>query len=289
MGWSILVFLGACSYGVLSTIVKFAYDAGFTVDEVVGSQLLLGTFLSWVPVLFFRGKPAGKRDWLPLLAVGACTGLTGIFYYAALQYVSASFAIVLLFQFTWIGMLLEAAWIRKWPDRNKIAALVLLLIGTWLASGVMERQQTFSLWGSVLGLLAAFSYALFIMLSGRVALHVNSWSRNAVTMTGGLITTYLVFPPRFLLNGALLDGLWGYGAMLAIFVVISILFFTIGTPHIGATLAIILGSAELPTAVFMSRFVLGETVSLLQWIGVAVILLGIAWPELGKLREKGYS
>jgi drug/metabolite transporter (DMT)-like permease len=287
MGWSILVFLGACSYGVLSTIVKFAYDAGFAVDEVAGCQLLFGTAMSWLLALGAGGVKAGRKDWPPLLAVGLSAGLTGVFYYSALQYVTASFAIILLFQFTWIGMLLEAVRTGKKPEGAKLAALGLLLVGTLFASGVTETAQRFSLWGIVLGLLAAVSYALFITASGRVALHVSAWSRNAVSMTGSLLTTFLLFPPRFLVNGALGNGLWIYGLLLAVFVVISILCFTFGTPRIGATLAIILGSAELPTAVFMSRFVLREHVSLLQWAGVVVILTGIALPELAKRRERG--
>lgn len=286
MGWIILVFVGACSYGVLSTIVKFAYDAGFTVDEVTGFQLLTATILSWLLVLIFGGKQAGKKDWLALLGTGLCTGLTGIFYYASLQYMAASLAIIMLFQFTWIGMLLESVLSRKLPERSKLVALVLLLAGTVLASGVMETEQQFTLAGVVLGLLAAVSYSLFIMLSGRVALHVSSWSRNAVLMTGAMIMTFIVYPPRFLVNGAIGEGLWLYGTGLALFVLISILCFTFGVPRIGATMAIILGSAELPTAVISSRFVLQEQVTLVQWIGVVVILLGIAVPELVKLRVK---
>ncbi len=286
MGWLFIVFVGACSYGVLSTIVKFAYRAGFTVDEVTGFQLLLATILSWILVLIFGGKQAGKKDWLPLLATGLCTGLTGIFYYASLQYMAASLAIIMLFQFTWIGMLLESLRSKRLPERSKLVSLVLLLTGTALASGVMETEQQFTLMGVALGLMAAISYSLFILLSGRAALHVSSWSRNAVTMTGGLIMTFIVYPPRFLVNGAIGEGLWMYGAGLAFFVLVSILFFTFGVPRIGATMAIILGSAELPTAVISSRFLLQEQVSLVQWIGVAVILLGIALPELVRKRVK---
>ena len=288
MGWTIIVFLGACSYGVLSTIVKFAYDAGFTVDEVTGCQLLIAALLSWLLVLFFGGKQAGKKEWLSLLATGLCTGLTGIFYYASLQYMDASLAIIMLFQFTWIGMLVESLLSKTWPEPSKLAALVLLLTGTVLASGVIETQQQFSLLGVLLGLMAAISYTFFILLSGRIALRVSSWSRNAIMMTGAMLMTFLVYPPRFLYNGALAEGLWLYGAGLALFVLISILCFTFGVPRIGSMLALILGSAELPTAVLMSRFVLQEQVTGLQWMGVIIILLGIAVPELVKQRMKGY-
>lgn len=50
---------------------------------------------------------------------------------------------------------------------------------------------------------------------------------------------------------------------------------TYGAPQIGGGLATILSSVELPTAVLMSWVILSETVLLLQWIGIFIILLGI--------------
>ncbi|MFK4998519.1 hypothetical protein ACI2OX_17980 [Bacillus sp. N9] len=48
--YAVIVFLGGCSYGILSTFVKLAYSAGFSVAEVSGSQVLFGTILIWLIV-----------------------------------------------------------------------------------------------------------------------------------------------------------------------------------------------------------------------------------------------
>jgi len=61
--------------------------------------------------------------------------------------------------------------------------------------------------------------------------------------------------------------------------------FAIGVPKSGGGLASILSAAELPVAVFMSGIILHERVTMLQWIGVAVILIGVALPEL-LIRQK---
>jgi len=276
----LLVFIGACSYGILSTFVTFAYQDGFTVNEVVGSQMFFGCLLTWALALCFKGGRAAKKDWLALFGVGATVAATGIFYYMCLQFVSASIAIVLLFQFTWIGILIDALSKRAIPPKEELIALLLLVIGTVLAGGVFNSEQHLSFLGIVLGLLAALSYALFILFSGRVSLHVNPWRRSAIVMSGSLLLAFIVYPPTFLWSGALGDGLLLWGGLLALFVVVSTVCFTIGVPRIDAGLAIILSSAELPTAVVMSRYVLQENVHLLQWIGVAIILLGIAVPEI---------
>ncbi|MCJ7983254.1 hypothetical protein MUB16_01810 [Priestia sp. OVL9] len=42
----------------------------------------------------------------------------------------------------------------------------------------------------------------------------------------------------------------------------------------------ILSASELPMAVIMSTLVLHETVTFLQWVGVIIILGGIAYPNI---------
>src|SRR5690606_33321457 len=59
------------------------------------------------------------------------------------------------------------------------------------------------------------------------------------------------------------------------------LFFAVGAPLISGGLANILTSVELPVAILSASIILSETVTPLQWIGTAIILLAIALNELG--------
>ncbi|WP_335338944.1 EamA family transporter [Aneurinibacillus sp. XH2] len=280
----LLVFLGACSYGILSTFVKLAYQAGFVPAEVSGSQMFLAMTFMWTVALLFSKPRLKKKHWPVLMGIGVMSGLTGVFYYQSLQYVPASIAIVLLFQFTWIGVLAEAVMERRRPGWEKIGALVLLAIGTVLAGGIFSSTfGELKLIGVVYGLLSAFTYAMFVIFSGKASEDLHPYTRSAVILTGSVLVTFLVYPPVFLINGAFAEGLLVYSLLLALFGgVIPTLFFTLGVPHIGGGLATILGAAELPMAVFMSNMVLKESVSAWQWFGVAVILLGIAVPEIAR-------
>ncbi len=100
-------------------------------------------------------------------------------------------------------------------------------------------------------------------------------------LTGAVILVFILFPPSFLFNGVLWSGLLLYAVPLALFgaVIPPLFFFSIGVPNIGEGLTGILGAAELPVAVILSSFVLHEHVSVLQWIGVVVVLIGVALPE----------
>lgn len=299
MKYYLFVLAGACSFGLLSTFVKKAYESGFHVGEVVGSQNLFGVLMIWILVLVTaksnRGGSAETKKYkvkprqaLSLMAVGTTSGLTGIFYYAALQYISASFAIILLFQFTWIGILLEAITERKRPGKDKIFALIILFIGIIMASGYLSGGHEAPSWiGIGLGLLAALTYALFIMFSGKVSSAVAPITRSAIMQSGSLILVMLIYPPHFLFNGSLHEELLPWALLLAFFgVVIPPLFFAIGVPKIGGGLATIMSAAELPTAVIMSFVVLHETVNGMQWTGVIITMLGIALPELMKFRKR---
>ncbi|GAA0360136.1 EamA family transporter [Bacillus horti] len=284
MKYSIIVLLGAISYGVLSTFVKLAYGAGFTVNEVVGGQFFFGWLMLLLAVGFFSRKRIRLKHVLQLMLVGTTTSFTAITYYSSLQYVPASVAIILLFQFTWMGVALEAILTRTWPSRIKVASVLLLIGGTLLASGLFSATvAALPLKGILFGLCAAVSFTLFILVSERVAVDVSPLSRSLAMISGAMVFTFIVFPPTFIFSGVILYGLWIYALPLAFFgMVIPTLFFAIGMPRIGTGLGTILGAAELPTVIVMSWLVLREQIGWLQYIGIMIILIGIVLPQLKK-------
>ncbi|SFS68031.1 Threonine/homoserine efflux transporter RhtA [Paenibacillus sp. BC26] len=302
----ISVFLGAVSYGILSTIVVKAYGQGYSLGEVVGTQLLTGFILSWllVLVLKLRSKRQASKSTEPvlqslsltwkqrfmLMSAGIPTALTGLLYYQSLRYIPNSLAIVLLFQFTWMGVLIHAISTRKRPNGIMLLTLSILFGGTLLAAGILEQGiSEFNWTGIALGLLAAVSYSLFIIFSGKAVPAVHPAQRSLWMITGGMIFVFILFPPVYLFNGVIWSSLLLFGFLLGLFgAFIPPVLFAAGVPHIGGGMAGILGASELPVAVMLSAVVLHEQVSALQWAGVVLVLLGVALPELVKgSRNKG--
>lgn len=280
--YSLLVLLGACSYGILAIFVKFAYSEGFSLGEVIGSQYLFGwIILLSITLLFSRHRVPFKQA-IILFIAGTSASLTGIFYYGSLQTVPASIAIVLLFQFVWIGIIIEAVATKTFPSKEKIISVIFLLVGTFLSSGLFEQSAgSFDMKGIFFGLISAVAFAFYIFVSGKVAVEIPSLPRGVTLMAGALTLVMIAFPPTFLYNGALADGLWKYGLGLGIFsIVIPSIAFTIGIPKIGSGLATILGAAELPVTTILSVFLLKEAVLTSQWLGVTLILIGIAIPQI---------
>lgn len=282
MIYAFLVFLSGCFYGILSTIVKFAYADGFSVGEVIGAHLFFGFMLQFLFVLLFSRKKVSLKQVGLLILVGTSMSATGILYNTSLVTIPASVAIILIFQYTWVGILIDAIASRKLPDKGKVFSVVLLLFGSVLAAGIVQGGfGELNVWGLILGLLSGVSYAIFIFVSGRVATEVPALNRTLFMALGAMIIVFICFPPTFIVNGALTAGLWKYGLLLGLFgVVISAFFMALGAPKVGPGLATILSSSELPVAVIASALVLKEAVSVLQWIGVIIVFIGIALPQM---------
>lgn len=294
----IFVFLGACSFGVLSTIVKNAYEEGYTLGQITGSQAFLGMMILWVLYFLqksFRGKensessPSRPTAWWKVSLAGLFTGLVGIFYYQCVKLLPASIAIILLMQYLWISILIEVVVFRKKPHRMQLISASIVLVGTVLAGGIFNEAITLNIKGIGFGLLAAFCYALFLIASGRVGNDLPVLKKGALMITGSCMVTWIIFPPLFLFDGLFFDGLYKWGLMLALLgTVIPPLFFSFGMPRTGVSLGAILSAAELPVAVVSSSLILREDVQALQWIGVFLILSAIVLTNIkfGKTIDK---
>ncbi|WP_131539260.1 EamA family transporter [Pedobacter nototheniae] len=291
----LLVFFGACSFGILSTFVKLAYHDGYNLGDVTGAQAFFGAVILWV-LFFFQTKTSAykakeitiKTPWWKMMLAGCCTGLVSIFYYQCVKLVPNSVAIILLMQFIWMSILMELIIFKKKPTALQFVAILLVLGGTVLASGMVEAKlETLNLVGIGFGLLAALCYAGFLMLSGRIGTEYPVLKKSALMITGACILIFIIFPPAFLFNGALGGSLLKWGLIIAVFgTVIPPLFYAEGVPRVGTALSSILSAAELPVAIVMAGLVLQEQVSFLRWVGVAIILSAMILPNLAYLKRK---
>ena len=291
-----LVFLGGCCYGILSTFVKIAYANGFSSAAVTGAQYLFGTVMLWLVLQFTKKEKLSVKEAVKLLSSGIPFGLTGIFYYQALQSLSASLAIVFLFQFVWIGSVIEWLVYRRVPDKTKLISRAVLLLCSLLAADIFSSSSTFTLSGLMWGIMAAVSFATFLFLSSAVGSYLPPVQKSALLATGASALVSICYPPVFILEGTTFFSLVPYGLLLGLFgVMLPPLLYSIGMPHVGPSLGTILTSSELPVAILMSSIVLSEPIPPVKWTGVILILIGISLNSLkdskktGMLKKTGYQ
>ncbi|HAS79643.1 MAG TPA: EamA family transporter [Fusobacteriaceae bacterium] len=290
--YNVIVLLGAVSYGMLSTIVTFAYRQGLHPGEITSLQVLTGTCLLWVMLILrqiFKGGylRVSNLNIVKLLITGIPTALTCIAYYRSVQLLSVSMSILLLFQFTWVGNLIECIAEKKLPTKSDIISMMVLVFGTLLASNMIFERQELSYEGIIYGFMSAIFYSLFLFVNGRVATVVDSMTRSGIMLIGTSICILGIYPPSYLIESLTFSGIVKFGLPLGILgSVIPPLFFSIGIPKIGVGVASILCSIELPVVTLAAMFILKEKVGVVQWIGVLIIVGVIAWPLARNWIEK---
>ncbi|EFM11445.1 protein of unknown function DUF6 transmembrane [Paenibacillus curdlanolyticus YK9] len=279
----LFVLLGASSYGFLSPIVKLTYDQGYTFEQITVHQVGIGAILLWIMVLLRRDVWSNpfRGPWIKLASIGIFgMGATTILYNLALARLDASLAIVLLFQFTWITILIDSIWNRKWPNRWHWIAIAIVLAGTVLAVGVtsdgIDRLASI---GTVYGLLSAITYSLFLWLTGRVDTAGDPVIKSAFITTASLVLVVVLYGWHAGAGERELQ-MAGIGLVLGTLgQVFPTVLFSIGIPRIGSSLASMLGSIELPVAACAAWLIAGERISMWQTFGIVLILCGIVVAE----------
>ncbi|WP_010291009.1 EamA family transporter [Kurthia massiliensis] len=289
--YPLLIVLASSSYGILSTIIKVAMHDGFSTSEAVTSQYAVGFFLA--AILFIctqRSLPKlNGKGFLILCIGGLLTGTTGIVYGQAVHYLPASVAVVMLFQFTWIGVLLDCAVHRRKPKRSEVFSMIILIIGTILAAGLIDADIAGLDWrGWAYGFASAISFACFMQFNSKQVDGVNPISRMTIMAFFSLVIISVFQSPEIIYTGTLFTtDLLYYGLALGFFgIILPILLFSIAVPKVGGALASILSATELPVAILASVIVLHEQLTLIQVLGIVIVLAGMTLPTILEQRRK---
>ena len=304
----LFVAMGASIFGMLATFVKLAYKDGYTTSEVTTAQFVLGLIGLLILNIFQTktskktiSKPTSKEVKMLMLA-GTSLGCTSLFYYICVQYINVSIAIVLLMQSVWFSVVVESIISKKFPHIKKVIATIIVLIGTFLATNLINLEVKLDWRGLFWGLLAAASFTATMFTSNTLATHLPVLRKSFVMLCGGAIVVFLflffaqIGPLHFyILKSVYLNFtentehikpfdfsiFYTYGFILALFgTIIPPVLFNLGFPKTGLGLGSIISSLELPVSVTMAFMLLGEKVILVQWIGIVLILFAIVLMNL---------
>lgn len=286
--YPLMIIFAASCYGILSTIIKLAIQDGFSASEAVTAQYFTGFVLALIIFIIVRRGLPKFGGGMTLVLAGFFTATTGTVYGQAVTYMPASIAVVMLFQFTWIGMLFDCIANKRLPKRIEVISLVLLFGGTIFAAGVIGADINDIPWqGWAWGMASAVSFASFVMINSKQVKGMDTETRLLFTSLFAVVIITFFQSPEILWNGTLFgEGLWIYGLILGLFgIVIPIYLFSIAVPQVGAATSSILSAAELPVAVTASVILLNESLSFLQFIGILIILIGMTLPTLAQKRR----
>jgi drug/metabolite transporter (DMT)-like permease len=185
-----------------------------------------------------------------------------------------------------MGVLLEMILDKKLPSLQKIVAVIIVLIGTILATNLLKNEIELDWRGLFWGILAAASFTTTMFTANRVSLGISSAQRSLYMLLGGAVIVFIFAlitqntPFNF-------DIFLKWGIILALFgTIIPPMLLNAGFPHTGIGLGSIVSSLELPVSVLMAYFLLSEKVNASQWFGIVLIILAIIIMNLNFKNKK---
>ncbi|MFP2905083.1 DMT family transporter [Pyxidicoccus sp. 3LFB2] len=269
-GFLIVALSGVC-FGALGLFGRTAYAAGADVVSLLFLRFTLaGAVLAGVMVV--------RRQPLPgLKVVLALMGLGGVFYvteagayFAALQHAPAGLVALLLYSFPALVALLQRFVFGERLGRVKWLAVALALGGTALTADL--DQGGVKPLGVMLGLLSALLYAVYVVLSARVASQAGPLASSTLILCSagaalGLVV--LVRGPAFPTTSL------GWAAVVALALVstvAAVLLFFVGMARIGPVNTSLVSTMEPLTAVVIGALFMDERLSARQLVGGLLIL-----------------
>ncbi|MGZ4203430.1 MAG: DMT family transporter [Thermoleophilaceae bacterium] len=269
------------AFGAMAIFGKLAYGAGVNVGTLLAVRFALAAALFWTLVAagghLRELRALSRRDLGIALALGACGyALQSGCYFAALERVDASLLSLLLYTFPSIVAAAAVALGRERMSARRLMALVLasgglVLVLAGAGAGALDPL------GVALGLAAALVYSTYILVSETVVGRVAPMPLSALVCTGAALS----LTAGSGLLGQLRPGSvslagWGWLACIAaISTVTAISLFFGGLSRVGPTSASILSTVEPVVTTLLAFLVFGETLSVVQVGGGALVLAAV--------------
>lgn len=258
--------------GMAPVFGKLAITQGFTPFTVVALRTGLAAGIMLVGILLFYRQylyifPIGL---IGCLFAGIINGLGSLLYYLALERLDASLGQLLYSLYPFF----VALWLildHQSPSKLTLFRITLATIAVLLLTSVPGRPVDLIGVGMMIG--AAVLYAMHLPINQRVLYEVPA---PTVTLYTLLAMSFVVVPAYLLFDRSwpASDVPWLPVAGLTFVTLFSRIALFLGVKKIGGMQTALLGLAELLIAIFLSSLLLGESLSMTQWLGA--VGLGIS-------------
>ncbi len=267
------IVASALCFGSMPVFARVAYAAGTDTRTLLLLRFSIASAVMWAALAARPARlPRGK--WLAVLAAMGALGYAGqaFFYFTALTLASAGLVALVLYLYPALVALLSRVVLGHRLSRLQILAVAMALAGSILTIGKAGDATPL---GITLALLAALTYACYILTGSRLPAEVTPAVSSTVIVTGAAA----VYAALGATGGARLPATAaGWGAALAIAVICTVLaiaFFQAGLQRLGAVRASVYSTVEPAFTVVLAAALLGERLTASRVAGGALILAAV--------------
>ncbi len=266
--------VAACTYGTNPLLTLPMYGEGMNADSVLFYRYGFATVMLGIIMMALHKPFRLERRQLPVMTVAAILmALSSLLLFEAYNYMDVGIASTLLFVYPVMVAVINTVFYRERLSAVTICAIALATGGiVLLYQG--DGTTTLNVTGTILVLLAALSYSLYMVAVNRTSIR----SLDSMTLTFYSIGIGIVV---FLAGMASHSGFtpvvtplgWTCALSLAIFpTILSLVTMAVAIHHIGSTPTAILGALEPVTALVIGVCVFGERLSFSAIIGIILVV-----------------
>ena len=269
----LLVAGSALAFGVMPAFVKVAYAAGASVYTTLFLRFVVGALCIFPLMPMLRLPMPSRREIITFLLLGGIGYVAqSFFYFAALEYTTASVVALLLYTYPALVVFGSVLVFKEKITLSKAVALVFALAGACVVS---LGQLDGSIIGAALALASAASYTIYILINSHVVEGGKGIQSTAFIILGsvsvfGSMNLIVGFEPPTTTTGLL--------AIIAIGLVstaFSFWAFLTGLEKVGASNTAIISTLEPVTAVVCSVLFLSEPLTVNVVIGGCLVLAAL--------------
>ena len=271
--------IGGATYGMNPLFTLPLYQEGMSPDSV-----LFFRYLFAIPILALMMKfthvdfKITIREIPPLAFMGIMFALCSLTLFQSYNYMDAGIASTILFLYPILVALIMTFIFKEKLSPVTIFCLLMATAGIGLLYKG-EDGATLSLVGTILVIISALTYAIYIVGINRTRLK----KMNTIKVTFYvLLFGWSLFAIRSMIDGGIqsppADKWFLWGNLLALGLLptaISLLTTTIAIQHIGSTSTAILGALEPATAIFFGITVFNETLTFRETCGLVLIIVAV--------------
>ena len=280
---SICGILAAVCYGTNPLGALNLYAEGMNTGSVLFYRFGLAWIIIAIVLLIRRESPkVSGKEFRVLTLLGILFTFSSLTLYQSFTIMPAGVASTILFTYPVMTAFIMTTCFHEKLSWATILALVLSLAGVILLYWTGGESSTLPIWGVVLVLISALTYALYIIVVDRTNLVMSSFKINFYVLfycaIGMLVFTLISSQPLMLPHT---PRAWFFVSWLAIVPAIMALSLMVyAAKYIGSTATAIIGALEPLTAVAIGVFVFSEPFSLRLAVGILLILSAVVFTIL---------
>lgn len=274
----IFMLVGVFLFSILSVAVKIIYKMGITETTLTPLFALFVSLISLIyNIIFKRDKFKIEKKDVKYIILHGIIGIAfvNLCFNRSLIYLDASLSIMILYLSCVLVFIFQKIARNKKFSKKSVIYMMLVILGLFISSNPNTTGKVYAIKGLMFAFGSSVGYAFYNI---NIEEKLNEIETTIIIMYAqflSFIFLLIIYKPVNVFNVdiSVMDTI----ILLGIAFVTSFLpmfFIMKGIDKLGAYKASIMGTMELPFTAILAFLFLGETMTIVQMIGMVIVILG---------------